>query len=217
MSIMLICIVLLNVLAWNSSKYADWHKEHVYTYIQSVMSEFSNLFPFSLGELLIGAAVLMTVLTAAALIALVLTKVYGVEHRFIGKFLRFSGALFMGTALLMTENCFILYHSSGISDKYLNGASGTYDFEDMAAVREFVVAKANELSKLVERDEDGNPVYGGEDMAAEAVKAMQNLGEHWSEFSGTYSLPKNLYTSSLMCQQSMRGYYFPFTMEANIN
>lgn len=217
MSIMLIIIVSLNVLAWNSSVFADWHRENVYIYIQAVMSKVSNIFPFSIGEVMLAAAVLFVVATVGMIIAGIISRIYCVEHKFIGRFLRAAGVVFMGVALLMTENCFILYHSSGITGKYLGGASDTHTFEELANVRDFIVAKANELSKLVERDEDGRPVYGGDDMAAEAVRSMQKLGEYWDDFEGEYSIPKNLYASEFMCQQSMRGYYFPFTMEANIN
>ena len=120
-------------------------------------------------------------------------------------------------AFIMTETCFILYQSSGLKGEYLSDiADKEYSFEELAKTRDFIVEQANALSKEIERDEDGNPVFNG-DMNAEALDAMYALSGGWDEFSGIYSLPKQLFSSELMCQQSMRGYYFPFTMEANYN
>ena len=69
---------------------------------------------------------------------------------------------------------------------------------------------------MVPRDEKGNVIYEG-DMAAIAKKSMKNLSSEYPRLSGFYTTPKNLYFSEFMCQQYMQGYYFPFSMEANIN
>lgn len=134
---------------------------------------------------------------------------------------QFFAWVLLAVSLVMTLNCFILYHGSTFSEKYFTQLDGydvqkEYSLEELVALREHVVHKCNTLSKMVERDADGNIVYQG-NMAAEAKSAMKNLGETYDILSGFYPNPKPLLYSDFMSQQYMTGYYFPFSMEANYN
>jgi hypothetical protein len=79
-----------------------------------------------------------------------------------------------------------------------------------------VVTKCNELSLEVPRDENGEVLYEG-DMEEDAKKAIENISSEYPRLSGYITTPKILYFSGFMSQQYMQGYYFPFSMEANIN
>ncbi len=209
--------LILNLLAWISDDFADWHKKYIFPFWQSFMAVFSNLFPFSLGELLLGLAVLLSALSFICIFLKIIFKLLKVRERFCGAFLRVTVMIALVVSFVMTESCFILYHSSGLEEEYLSDISfRKYGFEELAATRDFIVTQANQLAKEIDRDEDGNPVYNG-NLNEEAIESMQALSTEWTEFSGVYSFPKKLLLSEFMCQQSMRGYYFPFTMEANYN
>jgi hypothetical protein len=69
---------------------------------------------------------------------------------------------------------------------------------------------------IFERDDFGNIIYDG-DMEYEARVSMQNLSDIYPRMSGFQVTPKTLDSSVFMSQQYMQGYYFPFSMEANIN
>ncbi len=127
--------------------------------------------------------------------------------------------------LIMTLNCYILYHASTFSEKYFGVDEKEYSIVDVIEIYNMVAAQCNELSKVMERDENGTVLYGGcldekgnlLDMQDMARKMMQQLGETYPQLDGYYSRPKALLSSDFMCQQYMCGYYFPFSLEANYN
>lgn len=124
--------------------------------------------------------------------------------------------ILVAVALIMTLNCFILYHASTFSEKYFGIDTEEYTFEDLVQLRNHVVEKCNELSKQIPRDKKGLICYSG-DMARVAKQTMRKLGEEYENLSGFYPNPKPLASSDFMSQQYMCGYYFPFSMEANYN
>ena len=83
----------------------------------------------------------------------------------------------------------------------------------------------NELSLVMERDDNGAVVYSGGvdsrgnvvDMEDKAIDVMQGLGKTYGQLDGYYPRPKPMFFSDFMCQMYMCGYYFPFSMEANYN
>ncbi len=150
------------------------------------------------------------------------------KGRYVNRFDRFCKFYFqilawilLVVAIIMTLNCFILYHGTTFSEKYFSRMEGyekdrEYSLEDLITLREFVVKKCNSLSAQMYRDEAGRIMYDG-DFATEAKAAMKMLGETYENLSGYYPSPKPLASSDFMSQQYMTGYYFPFSMEANYN
>lgn len=118
--------------------------------------------------------------------------------------------------VLMTLNCYILYHGSGFSGTYLMGEDREYAFEELAALRNFVAEQCNALCCQIPREEDGSLRYEG-DMLEAAKAAMRHLGESYDGLGGFYPTPKPLLSSDFMSQQHIAGCYYPFSMEANYN
>lgn len=127
--------------------------------------------------------------------------------------------------LIMTLNCFILYHASTFSEHYFGEDDGEYILEELIAVYNLVAGECNRLAGDMERDESGMVLYPGgaergevlQGMADTARELMGRLGETYPQLAGYYPRPKALLSSDFMCQQYMQGYYFPFSMEANYN
>lgn len=253
--VLIVIIVLLNIAAWVSSSFCDWYIAHVFPIWVNTLGRITGIFPFSVGEWMI---LLGLVLVAAAavlgLIWLVLLGIRAVravsrhrsgterQEKAAGKFQRFSLGYyrFFAWALLcvgvvMTLNCFILYHASTFSEHYFGEDDGEYTATELLTIYNRIAAECNRLAEAMERDGTGMVIYTGgngvqisyrdgegwktglTDMADEARELMQQLGKTYSRLDGWYPRPKALHFSDFMCQQYMQGYYFPFSMEANYN
>lgn len=213
-----IVTVLLNVVAWNSTAFCDAYIAYIFPIWVNTYGRITGLFPFSVGEWLLVAAV---VLAGAAL---VLVPVWVVRRKAVGKYYHFLAWLILIICVIMTLNCFILYHASTFSEKYFGVDTKEYTIEDVLRIYNHVVEQCNELSQMVERDTEGVILYTGKNQAGEpvdmedkAIEAMQQLGKTYPQLDGYYPRPKAMMFSDLMCQQYMCGYYFPFSMEANYN
>ena len=146
-------------------------------------------------------------------------KTMPVIKKIMSIYYRFILAVVTVTAFVLTLNCFILYHCSTFKDKYLSEMlmnQDEYTVEELAALRDYVVVRVNEYAKMMDRDEKGAIVYDG-NMEEEAIRSMQALGDMYPQLSGYYTTPKQIQSSEFLSQQYMRGYYFPFSMEANYN
>lgn len=247
-------VVLLNGAAWDSTAFSDWYIAHIFPFWVSTYGRLTGLFPFSVGEWMIAAGA-AAVLLAAVLGVLwagigILTGIRRAWRRLAGSrvlnpeegrerekrvwrgFRRFSRGFFgffTGTllfvSLIMTLNCFILYHGSTFSAQYFGEDEGDYSLEELIAVYNMVAEQCNLLAQLMVRDDAGMVLYEGcagedgtvPDMADTARELMGRLGETYLRLKGYYPRPKALLSSDFMCQQHMQGYYFPFSMEANYN
>ena len=210
----------VNVIAWNSQAFCDWHVKHLFPLSVNLYGRLMSIFPFSVGEGMIALAVFFT----AVAILLGIMRIFvrkGRIKRPISVFSRTYVRAYAWGALLvfmiMTWNCFILYHASEFDETYMaQKAQRTYTDRELIQVRNHIVEELNALTEELERDENGFLVYQG-DMKQEAVRAMQGLGEEYELLSGYYPRAKGIAASDFLSQQYMMGYYFPFSMEANYN
>lgn len=210
-------VILLNITAWLSTPFCDFYISKVFPIGVNTYGRFMALFPFSVGELMLVAAVLLVVAVLLSL-PVCLWKLFR-RHRNTGgllQFYRVCAWILLFVLLIMTLNCTLLYHGSTFNERYFGKMTDTYTLEDLIAVRNEVVEQCNRLAGEMDRAENGDILYEG-DMKAEAIRCMQSLGETYGGLSGYYPRPKALLLSDLMCQQYMQGYYFPFSMEANYN
>lgn len=146
-------------------------------------------------------------------------------RRFSRKFYSFFWWVLLIVSLVMTLNCFILYHASTFSEHYFGEDEGEYSLVELIGVYNMVAEQCNRLAGTMERDGRGMVLYNGSmgengellDMADTARLLMKQLGEDYGQLDGYYPRPKALVSSDFMCQQHMQGYYFPFSMEANYN
>ena len=212
---------LLNVAAWSSTRFCDAYIAYVFPVWVITYGRLTGIFPFSVGEIMLGLGVLAVVL--AFVLALLAALIWLVRRTRDRRFWRFTKGYYQFFAwsllivcLVMTLNCFILYHASTFSQKYFGADSGEYGLEELIEVRNMVVEKCNSLSQEMERDGDGTILYHG-DIGDKAIESMQSLGITYPQLDGYYPHPKPLYTSDFFSQQYMCGYYFPFSMEANYN
>ena len=207
-------LILVNILAWASSSFCDFYIAHIFPVWVNTYGRFMGMFPFSVGEFMLVAGCILVAGILPAALCCIWKKTRGI----CCGYLRFCAWVTLVVCVVMTLNCFILYHASTFSEKYMGAlpASDEFTFEELIAVRNLVVEKCNELSLQMERDAAGSILYD-KDVEEEAIYAMQNMGQTFPQLDGYYPRPKKLLTSDFFCQQYMQGYYFPFSMEANYN
>lgn len=248
-----VLVVFLNAAAWNSTAFCDWYIAAVFPVWVGTYGRVTGIFPFSVGEVLLGAGLVLTAMAAVLGMLWACIGIWAVVRKLcFGKrpaayrLCRFSkgyGSFFAWTflivCLIMTLNCFILYHASTFSQQYFGEDEGEYTFVELIEVYNLVAEKCNSLAQIIDRDADGMAVYRGSvkegqgaggkadtvweesgqllDMEDKARELMVQLGRSYPQLDGYYPRPKALWASDFMCQQHMQGYYFPFSMEANYN
>lgn len=209
---------IINGIGWLSPSFCEFYVMHIFPLWVETYGRFTGLFPFSVGEWMLYLGVLLTVLLGVwGITALILLRRLPgrIKNLFRGYSVMFLW-IFGIVCVVMTLNCFLLYHVPTLKERYGIGAEKEYRFDEIALVRNYVAEQANQLSETMTRDEQGYLVYQ-DDMKAEAVKQMRRLGESFPQLGGYYPNPKPLYTSDFFSQQYIMGYYFPFSLEANYN
>ncbi len=215
-------IVLLNIVAWNSTAFCDAYIAYIFPIWVNTYGRLTGLFPFSVGEKMLVLAVVLVLIALFLWIPAVLARKKCTVcaermRRTVKGYYVFVAWTTLIVCLVMTLNCLILYHANTFSHNYFEDASGEdYTLEELIQVRNMVVEECNRLSLLMERDEEGQIIYQG-DMELQAIESMKALGQTYDRLAGFYPRPKPLAASDFFSQQYMCGYYFPFSMEANYN
>ncbi len=234
-SVLIGFIITLNILAWKSPDFCDFYVDKIFPIWINTYGRLTSICKKSVGEIMIALAVILLLIAIVlGLVAVIFFIIRKINRRHIndiwakrfhcyykvvkGYYIYILG-ISISISLIMTLNCFILYHCSTFKDKYLMDMVQNreeYTVEELANLRDYVVMRVNEYAKIMERDENGLIVYDG-NMEEEAIRSMKRLGETYPQLAGFYTTPKEIRTSEFLSQQYMQGYYFPFSMEANYN
>lgn len=225
--------IIINIIAWQSTTFCDFYVKYIFPFWINTYGRLTGFCSFSVGELMIVIGLILVAFALVlGLIAIIFHFMKWYYQKHVNAFREIPGFYTIKTICkyfykslawilvivfaVMTLNCFTLYHCSTFDQKYLMVEKETYTLEELMNLRDYIVTKVNTLSDQVQRDENGNIVYEG-DMAEEAIRSMQSLGKQYDQLSGYYPKPKAIATSDFLSQQHMKGYYFPFSMEANYN
>lgn len=234
-------VIALNVAAWMSVEFSDWYIQYIFPVWLNTYARLTSLIPISIGEIMLAMAVIITLFGIGFFAFNLVCK--GKYKRALKGF----GTFYVWTALavcyIMTLNCFILYHGSSFSEKYMlhvndsdmlvagisdnavlqvcavryeMTSENAYTKKELATLRDYLVKKCNALAEEIDRDDSGCAYYDG-DLIEASRQAMMKLGEDYEQLAGFYVRPKYLTCSEFFSQQNIMGYYFPFSMEANIN
>lgn len=233
-------VIMMNIASWKSTAFSDWYIRNIFPVWLNTYARLTSKVPVSVGEIMLILAVLVTLFGVCFFVIDKLCR-----RRFRKAVRRFGRAyawIVLVVCYVMTLNCFILYHASSFSDKYLvrstqgdrmvagigesaaaqvpaadrSAVRAGYTKKELAVLRDYIVVQCNTLAKEIMHDDSGAAYYDGDLMKA-SVEAMQSLGEEYDQLSGFYVTPKYLSCSGFFSQQYIMGYYFPFSMEANIN
>lgn len=227
-------VIMLNYLAWRSREFCDWYIDHIFPVWLNTYARLTSALSISVGEIMLILAVGITEFGIGFFIYNLIRR--GKYTTGLLKYGRTYAWIVLVVGYVMTLNCFILYHATGFAQKYMVKETGTmvvdmsdtavvevdtkgksaYTKKNLATLRDYLVEQCNTLADQIDRDEQGTAVYSG-DLIAESVHAMETMGQQYDRLSGYYVTPKYLKCSEFFSQQYIMGYYFPFSMEANIN
>ncbi len=227
-------VIMLNYLAWRSREFCDWYIDHIFPVWLNTYARLTSALSISVGEIMLILAVGITAFGIGFFIYNLIRR--GKYTTGLLKYGRTYAWIVLVVGYVMTLNCFILYHATGFAQKYMVKETGTmvvdmsdtavvevdtkgksaYTKKNLATLRDYLVEQCNTLTDQIDRDEQGTAVYSG-DLIAESVHAMETMGQQYDRLSGYYVTPKYLKCSEFFSQQYIMGYYFPFSMEANIN
>jgi hypothetical protein len=218
-----------NIAAWRSAAFSDFYTGKIFPVLTGLLGRVTSLFSFSVGEVMLVVLVLLIagiiIYFAASIIFYLIwfltgkgngsgTRAKAVLEKLSDFFYHFLPVLLSIILVIMSLNCFVLYHCTPL--KVSEGPAADHDLAQLTELRDYLVKKCNALAKEVTRDEEGNVIYEG-DMAQVARQSMTNIEDQYDRLKGFYVMPKALHFSGFMSQQYMQGYYFPFSMEANYN
>lgn len=218
--LMILISIGLNILGRTSQIFADSYVNYVFPIWVSSYGRITGLFPFSVGEwMLYLGVVFILILAAGSIIYLIVRN--KVPDKWNSRYRKYVLFIYWVTGIvcvIMTLNCFLLYQTSPINERFEIGGNSEkeYGVDEISVLRDYVVEQTNALAVTFERGENGYLLYDG-DMKKEAKKQMQRLGNQFDSLKGYYPNPKGLFLSGFYSQQYIMGYYFPFSMEANYN
>lgn len=227
-------VIMLNYLAWRSREFCDWYIDHIFPVWLNTYARLTSALSISVGEIMLILAAGITAFGIGFFIYNLIRR--GKYTTGLLKYGRTYAWIVLAVGYVMTLNCFILYHATGFAQKYMVKETGTmvvdmsdtavvevdtkgksaYTKKNLATLRDYLVEQCNTLADQIDRDEQGTAVYSGY-FIAESVHAMETMGQQYDRLSGYYVTPKYLKCSEFFSQQYIMGYYFPFSMEANIN
>ena len=217
---LIILSLCLNLAGWFSSSFCNYYVMHIFPVWVETYGRLTGMFSFSVGEIMLYLAVLLIVILILwAIVHLLLHRFLPWwERRFLKNYSLTILWILGIVCVIMTLNCFLLYHVSPINERYPigDGSLEKYGVSEVTVLRDYVVEQANLLGDSLPRDENGELIYAG-DMKQEAKDRMRRLGNEFTQLQGFYPDPKPLATSEFFSQQYIMGYYFPFSMEANYN
>ncbi|MCL2365465.1 MAG: DUF3810 domain-containing protein [Oscillospiraceae bacterium] len=191
-----------------------WAANSISAPIRGVLARVTSVYPFSMMEILIIAAII-------GLISYIIQSISTAARRrerwkILGKRLLpiVIIAMYMWSIFCWLWN--VGYHAPGFAER--NGFTGRgVNAHNLAEVSSAFAQRANELSLLVERDEAGRYLGNRGQIFADSLYVFENISREFPCLEGRLFRPKPMLFSWLMSRTGYGGIYFALTGEANIN
>lgn len=192
----------------------DVYTDHIFWIWTESYGRITGIFPVSVGEILLILAIAYVLIWLLSLILLIFLHKKSGYRKYIRQYSKSVLVFGLFVLLVMILNCSMLYGCSKLNIKGHRNVE--YSASDVQKLWNYVASQCNRLSLEMERDDQGNPIYQGDQ--TEAVRqAMQELSSDYPRFRGWFPRPKPIHFSYIMYQANCTGVYFPFSMEANYN
>jgi hypothetical protein len=188
-----------------------------YRIIAQGVSRITGIFPFSVAEVIIVAAILIAIVQIIRSVKELINSPRK-RIRVLMKKLSVLAVILSLIYFLFITMWGLNYHRLPF-EEIVGLDMQDVKPEELEALSRYLVDRANELRELVEENSDGimilpDGVNGGLKRADLGYKAASVL---YPELGGKYGRPKGVMLSKVMSYQGIGGVYFPFTAEANVN
>lgn len=204
----------LRIGARKSTAFADAYRKWTNAFWVNTLGRLSSVFPFSVAEILIYAAVIVIPVFLISCIVLAVRKKSGTGLRFCRGLSHL--ALIAGIIFFLYESGEDLpFFGTTFSDTY-GYEDNTYSTAELTDVCRVLAQNVNCDAEKVSRDADGIMKNDAE-LAERVRKNMRETGEKYPSLSGWYPRPKPVFLSKLMSRTNLTGIYTAWTEEANYN
>lgn len=210
-----ITFILVFISKRNTEIVEEIYSTGIYTYLGTVFSMITGVFPFSLGEII----VLLGLLT-------IISSIFWIIYKIISRkislkiLLRYAKNLLIAfTIIYFLFNILwgVNYYRLPFS-KIANIDVKPATTQELSALCEDLIIKANGLRREISESRD--EVFYKRDynyILKNAYKGYKAVANIYPELGGNYGKPKGVIFSKAMSYMGITGIYFPFTAEANVN
>lgn len=210
--------LLLTLVAQNSPAFAEWYATTVYVWISKAGNFISSLVPFSVGEWVVYALILVLL---ASMILFAVHIVRRKEERKKRTVLYFLHLCCVASVLyfLFVVNCGLNYYRYPFAEISGLGVHAS-SVEELTGLCEELVQQATDLRSQVKEDASGvmTSSFDSHYEQAQAARACYDrLSERFPTLLAGYGPPKPVLWSRGMSYLQITGIFFPFTFEANVN
>jgi len=175
------------------------------------LSNLTGIFPLSLGEFF----VYLNVTAGVFLLIILLKRIFtGGALTLAYRIISYAALLYVVFMLVFGFN----YQRPSVR-QYVHLEKTAYGYDELYAMNEMLIQRANALREKVSEDEKGVFVMNEsrEEIYAMAKEGYDALGADYPEFSGSYGVAKGIILSESLNYTGITGIFMPFTGEANVN
>ena len=176
-----------------------------------ILSKVTGIIPVSLGELF----VYFNVFLGAVLIVLLVMKIF--TGGFIG--LAYKTVTYISLLYVVFMLVFGFNYNRASVRQYLSLERTNYGHEELYALNEMLIERANLLRETVNEDESGvfTIKESHQEIFTMAQEGFESFGAEYPVFSGSYGITKGIIASEPLNYTGITGIFMPFTGEANVN
>lgn len=208
----LLLLLLQQITITNSTLIDQYYTNGLYTVFLAILTPITNLFPFSLGDILYGIVVVLLILKTITILKQQQSKLSKLKH--LGLFaLNIALVFYLSFSLFWGLNNYKTpIHSS------LDLTMG-YEKEELVNLTNRIIATANQQQLQLTNDslKAVKTTRSKDDILADTSQGIKDLGKetNWFSYKGE-TVKKSIYSLPLT-YMGFSGYLNPFTLEAQIN
>lgn len=195
--------------------FANWHVRVITPILTHTVGRFISLFPFSVFEIMIYAAVLF-VTCGVVFVVYNLIKRNKRNKAHIFSFLWLTTSIVSFLIFMMTMTLFVNFSRDSISD-VLGIEVEMFTNAELIALTKLIIERTNAAAIEVYGDNDRHKPIVLNEIKADSIAAIQALSTEYSGFAGFYSRPKTFFISRFMSYLGITGVFSPFTLEPNFS
>lgn len=208
---------LLVFFASRDQGFAEWYATHIYKTVSLGFDWASSLLPFSLAEVLLLLFALWAVIyIVKAVIQLIRAK---------GKRLRVLWRAVINPVLLGSILLFVFVANAGVNyyrmpfEQAIGLEVTKSSVQELKALCYMLAEDATQLRTQLQEDENGIMRLSQSDSATaqRAKEAYDKMQERYPTLTAGYGPTKQLWLSQYLSYTKITGFFFPFTVEANVN